>query len=600
MAWTDENPLLQSILAAMNGAPGGGGIQETDYSSGFPAEIKPKKQPADGVPGGLQGMLSDMTWENFDNRSANLPGMEAGLKRLGASRAFENGAPPIPGLLDPSALPGQGGPAPAQQAPAMPPMDAPVNVPPPPQVASVPAQMPPMGMLNGGGATDMSAASRAPAAAPPAMPEAAAPQERGFFQKLDDATVKNPGLFLGLAAGFAGAPSFGTGMSRGFAGAAAGTQQDQVLAASRQKTGLQASSIRDTYKALIAANVPRELALAAAQNPAILQQIAPSYLADRKSEIKELKSKDAFGNETSRLVSVNPYDNTTKDITPGNGDGSRVSQNAVLAPGVTAIDSSLAGDDYLKQFSPEVQAGVKAYMRGDSLPTGRQQSAQVIKQVAQKYGDDIGVPANDQDYAARKAFRTSLGNTNSGVGMQTKGFQQGLHHMAELTDKLVKLGNWNGLGLEDAAGAANWVRNRSTSQRDIANGVGVSAQALAGEIGKLFSGSSGGGVREREETTKKLGDPNMSGPAAAGAIESTLELMMGGLQPLQQRRDELFGPDSAKVVKGADFLGTEQQHAIEKIRKNIQMLRGGQSAPAPATPPAGKTSTNVPWKVVTP
>jgi hypothetical protein len=63
-----------------------------------------------------------------------------------------------------------------------------------------------------------------------------------------------------------------------------------------------------------------------------------------------------------------------------------------LAPGVKQIDSSLTGQDYLKQFSPEVQAAVQNYVDGKSMPTGnpRKGFTQTVKMIAQKYGADTG------------------------------------------------------------------------------------------------------------------------------------------------------------------------------------------------------------------
>jgi hypothetical protein len=209
------------------------------------------------------------------------------------------------------------------------------------------------------------------------------------------------------------------------------------------------------------------------RTPEILKQIAPDYLTTRKSEIKEIKEKDGLGNERTRLVAVNPYDNSTRDVTPQNSGGHAAGVpgaggfdgNQMFSRGVTMdnFDHNKVGADYLAQFSPEMQAAVNAYRRGGTLPTGRQQQAQVIKQIAQKYGEDIGDPVDDQTYRQRNEWATSLANTKSGVGLASKGFQQGLQHMAQLSDKLVEKGNYGGFGLEPVAETENWVRNLSTA-----------------------------------------------------------------------------------------------------------------------------------------
>lgn len=446
--------------------------------------------------------------------------------------------------------------------------------------------------------TDVSAAGRQPSAPvnPVSPPAAAAPAavEPSMFGRLGSGLMSglenNSNLLLAMGAGFAGAPNIGQAISRASAAAIPAHAADV-----KQRLTLQAQ----TYgtKALVDAGVPIQQAIAAQGDPDLKKALIQNYITDRKNEIKSVKSKDAFGNETERLYAINPFDLTSKEISPATAAAGRAAEgaaaggkNATYADGVTSatFDHTKVGDDYLGQFSPEVQAGVKAYLRGDSLPTGRQQQAQVIKQIAQKYGDDVGVPANDQAYYQRKNFVNSLGNTNTGVGMQVKGFQQGLEHLTELSTKLEKLGNWNGLGIAPLAHGANYVRGQSVSQADTRKSVDAAAQALAGEIGKLYSGSTGGGVHERS-ATKALFGTDLSGPEMAGALESTLELMRGGLRTIEQRRDELF--PGAEKPKGANFLGPQQQAAMEKVEATIKRLRGGEaSAPQAAAAAPAVTS----------
>jgi hypothetical protein len=497
------------------------------------------------------------------------------------------GTPPAPPVANPGAAPG-----------GMPPQ--------------APPQAPQMAAPGAGGPdTDVSARARG------GVPAAAPGEPKGLLQRFDEFTQRNPALLLSLAAGFSGAGSLGTGMSRAFGAAPAGMAMDQ-------KQALQTSSVGSTFRALVGQGVPKEIALAAAQNPEILKQIAPDYLTTRKSEIKEIKEKDGLGNERTRLVAVNPYDNSTRDVTPQNSGGHAAGVpgaggfdgNQMFSRGVTMdnFDHNKVGADYLAQFSPEMQAAVNAYRRGGTLPTGRQQQAQVIKQIAQKYGEDIGDPVDDQTYRQRNEWATSLANTKSGVGLASKGFQQGLQHMAQLSDKLVEKGNYGGFGLEPVAETENWVRNLSTHQQDILRGIQTSAGNLSGETGKLFNGSSGGGVKERREMADRFGSPTMSGPAAAGALEAALESFQGGLTPLEARRDQLFPHGDAP--HGSEFVGPAEKAAMEKIRQNIEVLRGNAKpdarssssssqrplSQATAAAPAGVavTSTGVPWRVVNP
>lgn len=595
--------------------------QEVDFSAGFPVAYTPSPK------------------ELMDRDLAKT--REANPIPLTAPPPMQS-VPPIPGLLGnqisqmpagvgespPAEQPGQG-PAAAPQMAALPP---PIEVGPPPGGVPAPAAAAP-------GAPPM------PQAAPPVPPQpqstdvsaravpqppaaGAPPEPKGLLQRLDDFTTRNPALLLSLAAGFSGAPSFGTGMSRAFGNATSGLAQDQKVAMAQ-------GGVASTYRALVAQGVPPQVALAAAQNPEILKQIGPEYLSSRKSEIKTVTEKDAFGNERTRVLAINPYDQTVTEVMPrgpvggtaaggaagGAAAGSGPPGGQMFAPGVTMdnFDHTKVGDDYLAQFSPEVQHDVKAYLRGATLPTARQAQQQTIKRIAIKYGDDIGMPADDQSYFQRKTFANSLADTKSGIGMQTKGFQQGLQHAASLSDALVKKANFGGFGIEPVANAENWVRNLSSTQKSLVNEIGTHSHNLAGEIGKLFSGTAGGGVREREEAAKRFGDPTMSPTAAAGALEATVEAMHGGLTPLEQRRDELFPRGDAP--KGANFVGPNEKAAMEKIRRNIKILRGEEPAAAaapqqhgasplsqataavPAAPagvvvtPSGK---KVPWTVVSP
>lgn len=88
-----------------------------------------------------------------------------------------------------------------------------------------------------------------------------------------------------------------------------------------------------------------------------------------------------------------------------------------MAKGVTAIDHTLSGQDYLTQFAPEVQAAVRNYVAGNSMPTGnpRKGFTQAVKMIAQKYGEDTGVPVSDQKYVERRQYRNQLASGNSGV-----------------------------------------------------------------------------------------------------------------------------------------------------------------------------------------
>lgn len=437
-------------------------------------------------------------------------------------------------------------------------------------------------------ATDISSSNRGQqAGAEPA-------QEQSMFgslmPRIGDFLKNNSNTLLALGAGFAGAPNIGQGISRAAAAAIPASRADIA-----QRTQLQTQS--STFKALREAGVPANQALAAVGNPEMAKALIAQYVTGNKYEIKTVKTKNAWGEETEQLVAVDARDPTRSAVNISTGQGmggagtGAVGGGGVSAPpsssfyakGITDAnyDATKSGDEYLAQFSPEVQQAAKDYIGGRTAQTGRQLPQQRIKMIAQKYGTDIGMPADDASIGQRKQWSNSLGDTKSGVGLQAKGFQQGLNHMASLTDKLVKLGNYN-LWLEGPSNWANWAKNQTTTNKGLVNGVEADAHALAGEVGKLFSGSQGGGVKERRDTAERLGTALSSGPAAAGAVEATMELMHGGLTPLEQRRDQLFPGGNAP--RGSQFVGPEQEAAMAKIRSNLEILRGKAPAGEAAAP----------------
>ncbi len=257
---------------------------------------------------------------------------------------------------------------------------------------------------------------------------------------------------------------------------------------------------------------------------------------------------------------------------------------SVLAPGVT-YDSNKSGEDYLGQFSPEVKASVKAQINGDVMPTGNPRLQAInsyAKTVATKYAQDMGIPFSDALYNEKRRYRTELGsNSASTAGGQAKAFNQGISHLSDLATTLEKLDNSNGLGVPFIARGVNAVREgASNDQASIADEARTLGQTVAGEVGKLFSGSGGGGVHEREMTRDRF-DTVKSRPQLAAALRATIETMHGGLLALEQNRDRILGPNS-----GVDFVGDETRRKIEKIQGVIDRLEGKGSAAASATPAA--------------
>lgn len=386
-------------------------------------------------------------------------------------------------------------------------------------------------------------------------------------QMAQQAQQQEPGVGDRLSAGFQGLANSGSPMQaigNLVAGLSSGQRSDP--------RGMADQSRQSTFKALVGAGVPPEIANAAALNPDILKTILPKYF-DTQAKLQETGTDPITGQKS--FAEYRPG----RGLMPVNRPGeSQPGTGGLLAPGVSQLNHSLAGDEYLNQFGPEVKAAVKAYVNGDVMPSGNprlQGIAAQAKTIAQKYGADLGIPVSDALYSQKRVYRSQLGsNTPNSAGGQAKAFNQGIEHMSALADTLEKLDNSNGMGIPIIAQGVNAIRQgASTEQSAIADKAQGIGQTLAGEVGKLFSGSAGGGVHERELTRERFSTVK-SKPQLAAALEATLETMRGGLTALEQRRDEILGPNS-----DARFVTPETEKKIAKVEEVISRLKG-KSAPA--------------------
>jgi hypothetical protein len=301
-----------------------------------------------------------------------------------------------------------------------------------------------------------------------------------------------------------------------------------------------------------------------------------------KGELKQTGT-DIYGNPIYSVF--DPVKRTLSPATMLGGAAGAAGTQPQMAPGV---DNSLTGDDYLNQFPEDVKSAVKSYINGDVMPTGNPRNAALAtraKLIAQKYGSDLGIPVSDSLYSQKRTYRTQLGSNNpSSAGGQAKAFNQGIEHADALASSLESLDNSAGYGVPLVAKAINTGSQMlNTEQAAKAKKVDALAQTLSGEVGKLFSGASGGGVHEREETRKRFS--SVSSPQElAGALEATLETMRGGLTALEQRRDEVLGPNS-----DVRFVNPETEKKIARIEAVIAKLKGQKGstdavAPAAAGP----------------
>lgn len=445
-------------------------------------------------------------------------------------------------------------------------------------------------------ATPTEGVSRASAAVARGAPE----EGGGFLDTLSGIGKKifdpnKAATWMALGSGFAGAGSIGSGFSRAAAAAVPAMAADRAQSQKQQ-------TIADTYRALVTKGVPPAEALAASQNPDIMKAVAAKYF-EAKPRVPHKLGTDMMGNDIMGSFDPNTgrfYDAVNNPIGGGAaGDKAKIpgTNENVLAKGVKEYNSDLPAEEYMAQFSPEVQAAMRAYIRGDTMPTSNPRLkalATKVKEWSATYGDKAGIPVSDATFSEKRKFRTELGSTApSTVGGQAKAFNQGMEHADKLATKLEELKNVDPIGIPAVAAGINWMRQAfSTKQTGIAKEAAAIGQTLAGEVGKLFSGSAGGGVHERELTRQRFN--TITSPAElAGALEATIETMEGGLSALEKRRNDVMGPNS-----GIELVDKDTHQRIARIREVIQRLRGeaepaAQSAPAALQPGQATTINGV-------
>jgi hypothetical protein len=451
------------------------------------------------------------------------------------------------------------------------------------------------------------------AAGSPAEMGAPAPAERssGIGNVLGKIfNPNNAATLLALGGGFAGAPSFGTGMRRAFTQAAPAVAQANAL-------NLKLSTMGETYRALIAKGVPPAEALAAATNPDIMKATAAKYF-EAKARVPHEIGQDTLGNKIMGSFDPNTgkyYDVTGREV---KGDGSSVGGvmggGALFAKGVTQYNPDLPEDEYLNQFSPDVQAAIKNYVRGDTMPTSnpRMKGFETkVKEWARLYGDKKGIEVSDAKFGERREMRNQLSRaTPASMGGQINFGGTSLGHLGEVAEKTVALGNVGGLGIGPIAHAANWVRGLSTAQEKAVKDAQAAVQHYGQEITKFYTGSPGG-VEERARFMKTM-DTLSSPEAISGAIRAERDLIPHRLEQLHAQIEKTLGKEEAdKHIAKANLPA-----AIERINRALAKLdpkgpealalkTGGAPAaaaphgsPAAPTPPDGFVPTTRPAPAV--
>lgn len=497
----------------------------------------------------------------------------------------------------------QAGPPQAPQAPAfgagaqpfqqfgnlMPPLVGPSAPQPAPQVAQNTPQAAPHGgpasMGSYGGVQYPIFGQPDSAALPPNAQPAGPAQAQQQVAPQQQAPQNSPGMFDRLTAGATNFTTGGNplaGIMNALGGLATGQRTDPQ--------GRAMQSQQATVEALVRSGVPAPLAQAAALNPKVLETIAPEYFGGFKVV---QTGESPLGKQYMLQGPGGKFYPIGGEGGPGStaGGGAPAAGPGLLAQGVKQYDANLSGEDYLKQFGPEVQASVKAYMNGDVMPTGnpRQQGiASFAKTVAQKYGQDIGAPVTDATYGAKRKMQVDLASSgSSSIGGILSNGKSAFGHLANASDKLVDLGSYNGpdvlLG-GAAATATNWAGSKAGTSQTYGKITAAQNNLLKyGQEATKFYAGTGGGAEERMSALKTLNPQSSTGNEQAAFLETEKQLM---LERIHQKEAHAVGVVGEKYLEDHPIRTPDLQKSIEKIDANIAKLRGDASPSTPSAAPA--------------
>ncbi len=273
---------------------------------------------------------------------------------------------------------------------------------------------------------------------------------------------------------------------------------------------------------------------------------------------------DTYGNPVHGWINPNTQTTTPAGITAGQVPGQQ--SNAPNNPNVT-------GEEFLKTLDPGKAETVRGIAEGRiPYPSGfimKTPYGQWLTQAVGQYEPGI----DSTKIKERATFNTQMGSaTPSSVGGQKNLMGTSLGHLGEVAEAAADLNNSNGFGIAPLAHLVNRGSQLTTEQAAKANKLNETVDRFSGEVGKLYSGSAGGGVQERDQTRSRFGAAQSPQELAAG-LEASRDLIKSKLNALENQQDQIFGPNYKKRV---DFLGDNGREALAKIETAIQKLKGNK------------------------
>lgn len=336
--------------------------------------------------------------------------------------------------------------------------------------------------------------------------------------------------------------------------------------------GMQQQNLKAQYDSLLPILGPQK-ALLAVMNPEAGKTLLTEALTNKEKYTQT--GEDAFGNKQYGFVNEREQTINGQPINAG----SQGATSSFLAPGVKQVDSSLQGPEYLNQFSPEIQASVKDYIAGRSMPTGnaRKGFTQAVKMIAQKYGSDIGEPADDATFAAKKKMRTDLSSSspNSTGGILANG-ASAFSHLADFSDKAAAHPNYSGPNIwgGDTIGQyANSITNSTPANAAHVSGMNDNLLKYGQEGTKFYTGT-GGGEAERMNALKNFDASTSSPLKQAEFLQTEKQLMLDRFKTKENQVSEQLGQE---YLDKHPVIPQSVNDAVARIDANIAKLKGETS-----------------------
>jgi hypothetical protein len=404
----------------------------------------------------------------------------------------------------------------------------------------------------------------------------------GFLNGLHNFIGQHQNALAGLGAGIASG-----GLQRGVGGMAQGGQMDYQ----RQ---MQMNALQGTYQALQGAGLPEPVARAAALNPEVLKAVAPSLYA--RQQLTDLGTDPLTG--MKRPATYNPITGELTAISPSGGTpGGGTTSDQLFNQISDARQKGASQQDLIQMLPPSLQEGVAAMIQGRAVPANLSMRG-AARDLTIRLAQEVDPTFDQTKIPERVKFATQMAETTpNSAGGQKQLLNTSLQHLAELSDHLVDLHNSNLSAISSIPGSGylangyNAVANSSANMSGAKNAVNIAAQNASGEIGKLYSGATGGGEREREATASRFSTNNPPEASASG-LETTRSMVLDKLNSLQNQRDQVYGKSGEGIYPLVD---PQTKAALDKIDANIAKLRGqangSTSSPTQATKPAPAVGT---------